>query len=171
MTDVAIAVRPMQVDDVPVLAEILNTIIRVGGTTAYQSAYSPSAFEIKFLRDPALIASSVADDLNSEPAGFQCLWRMSEPPATQRDGAWGDIATFARIAPKVPGLGRALFTATHAAAANAGLIAINATIRADNSGGLGYYERMGFTTYGTTHDVPLADGTPVDRIAKRFDLA
>jgi hypothetical protein len=47
---------------------------------------------------------------------------------------------------------------------------INATIRADNTGGLAYYAKMGFETYGITKDVPLLDGTPVDRINKRFQV-
>ncbi|MEM9148767.1 MAG: GNAT family N-acetyltransferase, partial [Pseudomonadota bacterium] len=55
-------------------------------------------------------------------------------------------------------------------AKNAGLIALNATIRADNRVGLAYYSRMGFQDYAVRPAVPLADGSPVDRISKRFDL-
>ncbi|MEO0618652.1 MAG: GNAT family N-acetyltransferase [Pseudomonadota bacterium] len=170
MTNVANTVRAMQSEDVPTLAVLLNDIIRAGGTTAYQVTYDPDAFETKFLRNPALIGSFTAEDTNAHPAGFQCLWRLSEPPEGEGHGSWGDIATFARIAPKVPGIGRALFAATLAAARSYGLVAINATIRADNTGGLAYYARMGFKTYATERDVPLADGTPVDRISKRFNL-
>lgn len=44
----------------------------------------------------------------------------------------------------------------------------NATIRADNAGGLAYYARMGFQDYAVARGVPLADGTPVDRISRRY---
>ena len=47
---------------------------------------------------------------------------------------------------------------------------IDATIRADNTGGLAFYGRMGFTDYDCVAGVPLKDGTLVDRIRKRFDL-
>jgi hypothetical protein len=49
-------------------------------------------------------------------------------------------------------------------------VAINATIRADNVGGLAFYSRLGFTDHGISRAVPLRDGTPVDRVSKRFIL-
>lgn len=54
------------------------------------------------------------------------------------------------------------------AAEELGLAFINATIRADNTGGFAYYEKMGFRTYKTTDKVPLQDGTLVERIQKCF---
>jgi hypothetical protein len=48
---------------------------------------------------------------------------------------------------------------------------INATIRADNAPGLGYYARRGFTDYATDPAFSLRDGTIVGRISRRFDLA
>ncbi len=72
--------------------------------------------------------------------------------------------------PKISGVGRALFPATRAAAEELGLEFINATIRADNVSGLAYYSKMGFEPYDRLVQVPLLDGTPVDRIKKRFKL-
>ena len=66
--------------------------------------------------------------------------------------------------------GTALFERTKAAARALGLVAIGATIRADNHSGLPFYEKMGFRTYDVARAVPLGDGTPVDRIRKRYDL-
>jgi hypothetical protein len=40
----------------------------------------------------------------------------------------------------------------------------------DNRVGLAFYEKMGFRTYETLRRVPLRDGTPVDRILKRYDV-
>jgi GNAT superfamily N-acetyltransferase len=97
--------------------------------------------------------------------GFQILL------ASDKLGSgWGDIGTFARRGSTTRGIGSALFAATRAAAIAAGLKAINATIRADNIGGLAFYARMGFVDYAVARAVPLADGTPVDRISRRFDL-
>ena len=83
---------------------------------------------------------------------------------------WSDIATFARVSNKVRGVGTALFAVTLRSAQQANFLAINARIRADNTGGLAYYDKMGFRTYAIDRAVPLSDGTPIDRISKRFDL-
>jgi ribosomal protein S18 acetylase RimI-like enzyme len=85
-------------------------------------------------------------------------------------GGWAVIATFARRGMTQKGIGAALMEATKAAAQTAGLRVIDATIRADNSGGLAYYTRQGFIDYDVLKDLPLKDGTKVDRIRKRFDL-
>ena len=82
----------------------------------------------------------------------------------------GDIATFDRIGSPVRGVSTTLFDATKAVAKEAGLTAINATIRADNVPGLGYYSKMGFVDYSVAKVVPLSDGTPVDRISKKYLL-
>ena len=63
-----------------------------------------------------------------------------------------------------------MFAATRARARELGLAAINATIRADNSGGLAFYSKMGLKDYAVDRAEPLADGTPVDRIHKRYLL-
>jgi ribosomal protein S18 acetylase RimI-like enzyme len=56
------------------------------------------------------------------------------------------------------GVGRTLFTRTAAAAQEAGVSAIDATIRKENTGGLSYYSRMGFVDYRTGEET----------ISKRF---
>jgi len=72
---------------------------------------------------------------------------------------------------KIRGVGSALFPVTRVAAEELGLKFINATIRADNVSGLAYYAKMGFETYDRLVQIPLLDGTPVDRIKKRFRIA
>ncbi len=81
-----------------------------------------------------------------------------------------DIATFTRRSPVLRGAGRALFAETAVVAKSLGFQAINATIRADNVLGLSYYEKMGFQDFSIDYGVPLQNGTPVNRISKRFDL-
>ena len=97
--------------------------------------------------------------------GFQTLGREDGLPDDV-----GDIGTFARIDGKQRGVGSALFAATCERARELGLSAINATIRADNRGGLTFYGKQGFRDHSVTPAVPLKDGRPVDRVNKRFGL-
>lgn len=158
-------VRPTVRGDAPALAELLNEIIAAGGTTAYETPFTPDTFADTHIDGPGVITSVLAEDGDGRPMGFQILL------ASDKFGpGWGDIGTFARRGATTRGIGSALFAATKAAAISAGLTTLNATIRADNTGGLTFYARMGFVDYAVARGVPLADGTPVDRIARRFDL-
>ncbi|MBN8194872.1 GNAT family N-acetyltransferase, partial [Bacillus sp. NTK074B] len=74
---------------------------------------------------------------DGEPVGFQWLYRNTDLPQ-----GWGDIGSFTRQVPRVPGAGRALFAATMARAQALRLETMNATIRADNVPGLAYYTKM-----------------------------
>jgi ribosomal protein S18 acetylase RimI-like enzyme len=60
---------------------------------------------------------------------------------------------------------------TRQAAERAGVRTIDATIRADNAGGLAFYGSLGFREYARRATVPLSDGTLVDRVCKRLDLS
>ena len=161
-----IPVRPTNSADIPALTALLNDIIAIGGTTAYEEALTEQAMAAKLLSGDQTVGSFTAlDPHDGASAGFQYLVINPALPAN-----WADIATFARAAPKLPGIGTALFAATSAFAREKGFDAINATIRGDNESGLGYYSKMGFTDYAVAPAIPLKDGTPVDRISKRFDL-
>lgn len=159
-------VRPALPSDAAALAALLNEIVVAGGTTAIEDTLSPKEFDHWFIGGPDVLCCTLAEDTGGAVLGVQSLARNAALPA-----GWGDIATFARRGGTRRGIGRALFTETRARAAALGLAALNATIRADNAGGLAYYEKMGFCTYRTTPGVPLRDGTPVDRIAKRLRLS
>ena len=41
-------------------------------------------------------------------------------------------------------------------------------IRDSNESGLAYYSKIGFIDYSVNKAVPLNDGTPVDRISKKY---
>lgn len=158
-----IEVRPARAEDAAGLCELLNAIIRIGGTTALEEPMDVHGFREYFIDGPRALACFVAVERDGgQRLGFQALDRHPELPPD-----WADIATFARAQPKVPGVGTALFAATRARARALGLRAINATIRADNAGGLAYYTKMGFEDYRVDPAVPLRDGTPVDRLFKR----
>ncbi|MFK7752442.1 MAG: N-acetyltransferase family protein [Sedimentitalea sp.] len=160
-----ITARPIVADDAVEACTLLNEIIRIGGTTAFQTELSVVDFANHYITGDDLICCHVALDEGGQVAGFQWLGAKDTLP----EGC-GDIATFARQSNPVRGIGSALFAATTAAARTKGLTQINAKIRADNTPGLGYYSKMGFVDHDVARAQPLSDGTLVDRITKRFIL-
>ena len=158
-------VRPVTSHDAPALADLLGPIIRAGGTTALQGEFTPEALDHAYLTGPQVLCCHIALDDTGEAAAFQTLGRYPGLPDDV-----GDIGTFAALDRKQSGAGSALFAATKARARELSHSAINATIRADNVGGLAFYTKLGFTDHGVTRAVPLADSTLVDRVHKRFNL-
>jgi L-amino acid N-acyltransferase YncA len=162
-----IEVRDAVAADAPELTELLNAIIAAGGTTALQTPYTPELLAERYLVGPDVHCCFVAVDRETgRLEGFQTLGREDGLPDDI-----GDIGTFARIDGKQRGVGTALFAATRARARQLGLSELNATIRADNTGGLVFYSKQGFQDHSITPAVPLKDGRPVDRVNKRYRLA
>ncbi len=157
-------IRPVVPADAAELADLLNAIIARGGTTALQTPFTAAALAAAYLTGPDVWCCHVAS-AGEALLGFQTLGRYPGLPADV-----GDIGTFTRLGATQGGIGTALFAATVARARALGLSALNATIRADNAGGLAFYTRMGFVDHDVISGVPLADGTPVDRVRKRFSL-
>lgn len=155
-------IRPGQMSDKAQLTEILNAVIAIGGTTAYQTPVAPSFF------DPLIDSATPKTFLHvaeSETVLLGMQWvRVMEP------NDMGSIATFARPGAGQKGIGSALFQATRAASLAVGYDRLDATIRADNTGGLVYYSKMGFRDHSVTKAKPLEDSTKVDRIHKRLKL-
>ena len=161
-----IEIRDTVRGDAPELAELLNALIAQGGTTALEVPFTPEGLAEAYLVGPGVLCCFVAIDRKSgRLEGFQTLGRYPGLPDDI-----GDIGTFARIDGKQRGVGSALFAATRERAQGLGLTAINATIRADNLGGLTFYRKMGFEDHSVTPAVPLKDGRAVDRVNKRFRL-
>jgi len=165
----SVTTRPARREDAGDLRGILNGIVAAGGTTAHQTPFTTERVLSQYIvRDRGLVCTVV--EVDGKCAGFQSLAWPDEDGQAFPDG-WAIIATFVSPAAAGRGAGRALFAATTDAARAAGVRVIDATIRADNSGGLAFYERMGFVDYDVLPAVPLRDGTRVDRVRKRFDLA
>ena len=162
-----ISVRAVQPSDAAELAELLNAIIARGGTTALETPYTPAHLDEVYLTGPDVLCCFVAvDEATGRIEGFQTLCR-----ADHLDADWGDIGTFSRLGGAQRGIGTALFEATKARATELGLAGINATIRADNEGGLAFYAKQGFVDHGVDRAVPLNDGKPMDRINKHYRLS
>jgi L-amino acid N-acyltransferase YncA len=159
-------VRPAREADALELAALLNEIIARGGTTALEELLAPQTFSRMFLSGADVICCFVAVRRSTGSLlGFQSLQKWAGP-----QGGIGDIGPFARVGHTQRGVGSAHFAATRSEARVRALDAINATIRADNTGGLAFYGRMGFVDHSVQRAVPLRNGTAVDRISKRYDL-
>ena len=148
--------------DADPLCDILNAIIDIGGTTAFEHHIDPSFFDRDgILSDKAKTFAHLVE-VDGEIHGYQWI--------SPFDGPLCQIATFARSGTAQRGIGTALFPYTRDAAKAAGYTEIDATIRADNISGLAYYSKMGFDTKDITKDVPLSSGPLVDRVHKRLKL-
>jgi GNAT superfamily N-acetyltransferase len=158
-----VIVRPALPSDAAAMTALQNRIIRIGGTTAHQVEHSVEEVRDAYVSGPEVVCCHVAVD--GALTGFQAVERYPGLP----DG-WGDIGTFVDPDVQVKGIGAALFAATVAACRTAGLVAINATIRADNVPGLAYYARIGFVDYAADPGWALDDGRVVGRVSRRFDL-
>ena len=149
------------------MAELINAIIAIGGTTAHEDPFDAAAMDANYISADGSIACFVAED-SSDLLGFQSL---AHPyPDDPMPPGWSTIGTFARVGLTQRGVGSALFASTLAAARAAGMTTIDATIRADNTGGLAFYSRLGFVDYDRLIAVPLKNGTPMDRVRKRFEV-
>lgn len=151
------------------MADVLNPIIRAGGTSAFEVEKSAEALADWYLSGPYAWFCHVACDTQPNGVerivGYQTLSRWGDFPA-----GWSDIGTFVATDVQRGGVGKALFAVTLRAARLAYLRTLNATIRADNLAGLGYYTRRGFVEYDRQPDYALTDGRIVGRVLMRFDL-
>ncbi len=160
-----ISVRPPIRLDTTDMARLLNEIVEAGGTTARTRAVLPSDIEDLMDRDPARSAWHVALDDTEKVVGFQWI----EPSANLPPEA-AEISTFVQIGRTGLGIGSALFAATRVAAKGLGYAWINANIRADNEGGLIYYQSRGFESYGKIENYTMDNGQVVDKDLKRYSL-
>ena len=147
------------------MARLLNAIIEEGGTTALTRPLTAQDMTDRMSAHAGRAAWHVALDDSENVVGFQWI-----APHHDLGPEVCDIATFVQIGRTGLGIGSALFNATKAAAKELGYVWINATIRADNTGGLTYYQSRGFRDWQFDENVTLESGLVVDRISKRFDI-
>ena len=157
-------VREALVADSVQMCALLNEIIEIGGTTAMEEVMSLSTFHAKYFEGEGSISCFVAEK-DCVILGFQKVNKLGCV-----SNQISDIATFARACTQIKGVGRVLFEHTRVVVQQAGFLEINAQIRADNLPGMAYYTAMGFAPFDMVKAVPLKDGTPVDRMIKRYDL-
>ncbi|MCH2066968.1 MAG: GNAT family N-acetyltransferase [Shimia sp.] len=146
-------------------ADLLNEIIAIGGTTAMTKPMSRDDLEAWLMADQDCSTWHVAMTDDGTLLGFQWV------------GPWGDlppeacgIGTFVKVGRTGLGIGSKLFEASVTAARALGYTWMDAEIRADNEGGLAYYQSRGFENYKRKDGVRLDNGTEVSKIHKRYNL-
>ena len=159
-----IQVRRAAPTDTSEMAELLNTIISAGGTTAITKPVTGQDLLEKMEAGGNHSAWQAAFN-EDQLVGFQWIGPHANLPPEAVD-----IATFVRVGQTGLGIGSALFNATAKAAKGFGYAWINATIRADNEGGLTYYQSRGFRDWHFEEGVELANGLVVNKVSKRYDL-
>jgi L-amino acid N-acyltransferase YncA len=147
------------------MADLLNGIIRKGGTTAFVDEIDRNIVLGWFDQAPNRSVWQLAEDDSGDLLGFQSIEPHSKLP---HDAC--DIATFVQVGQTGIGIGSKLFEASKQVAIDLGYRWINATIRADNRGGLAYYQSRGFEDYARHPNVALGNGQRVDWVRKRYDL-
>ncbi|MDC0737765.1 GNAT family N-acetyltransferase [Cognatishimia sp. SS12] len=158
-----ILVRAAAPLDARPMADLLNEIISIGGTTAYVTEITTADMRAKMAISGSIW--HVAETQTGDILGFQWL----EPHADLPSAAL-DINSFVKPGATGLGIGSALFDKTRGAAKAAGAQTLHAIIRADNAGGLAYYQSRGFETYRHLPNQKLDNGARVDKIWKRYDL-
>jgi GNAT superfamily N-acetyltransferase len=113
-----------------------------------------------YIDHPDSIKCSVASDEQGRVVGFQSLKIARSGNDYEVPSGWGVIGTYVSSAALRQGVGSALFRSTLNAASDAGIRSIDATIGAQHSDALGYYDAMGFRTYRSIEGA----------VGKRFDL-
>ncbi|MGB0439986.1 MAG: GNAT family N-acetyltransferase [Primorskyibacter sp.] len=160
-----IGFRRAGVLDTRPMAALLNEIIAIGGTTAFTASVTADQIRGWMAQAPARSVWHLAEDAKGDILGFQSI----EPHPTLPPEVC-DIASFVRVGQTGLGIGSGLFERSRTVAAQMGYVWINATIRADNFGGLAYYQSRGFEDYARHSNVRLGNGQIVDKISKRYDL-
>ncbi len=160
-----IRIRKPGTFDTSDMADLLNGIIAEGGTTAHANPVTAQDITDWINATPDESAWYVAVDETERVVGFQWIEPHRDLPPEA-----ADISTFVQVGQTGLGIGSALFAATESAAKALGYKWINANIRADNEGGLIYYQSRGFEDYGEIKGYRMANGQVVDKRLKRFDL-
>ncbi len=137
-------IRTATPNDAVAMSHALREIMALTGR---MRPHDPAFTLSNYITAPDGIRCSVAVDDDGEVLGFQSLKRAVAGNRYDVPEGWGIIGT--HISPRAHrrGVGRALFAVSRDAAIAAGLARIDATIGADNSMGLTYYEAMGFRTW------------------------
>lgn len=156
-----IHVRRAGAMDARAMADLLNEIIEIGGTTAYTEPVTSEYLSGRMTEVGSVW--HIAEDDAGTLMGFQWIDPIDDRTAC-------GIATFARVGQTGLGIGSRLFEVTKAAATKLGYTWIQAAIRADNSGGIAYYQSRGFELYDHRRGIKLANGQIVDQELRRYDL-
>lgn len=146
--------------DAPQMADLLNAIIAIGGTTAHESPKSADTVRHDYIDGPGTLTCVVAEEAE-QILGWQAV--------DQYHGE-AHIGTFVDPHTQAKGIGAQLFAQTRTLCAAKGMTEIFAAIRADNIPGLAYYARIGFSDVSAEPDYALSTGQVVGRVHRKITL-
>ena len=146
--------------DAEAMAEVLNAVIAVGGTTAHEVPKSPAEVQLEYIDGPEVLSSVVAED-EGRIVGWQSVEHWEGE---------AHIGSFVQPGLQAKGAGVRMFALTCEMLRSKGVREIVASIRADNVPGLTYYARIGFVDFAHDPDFMLSDGRKVGRMHRRFTL-
>jgi L-amino acid N-acyltransferase YncA len=153
-------IRTAVPEDAAQMADILNQIIAIGGTTAHESPKTTDAVREGYVTGPEVLSSVVAE-VGGQVIGWQSVEFWEGDP---------HIGSFVRPGVQAKGAGQAMFALTCDILRQRGTGYIIAHIRADNAPGLAYYARIGFRDIGLNPEFTLKNGRKVGQVHRRFDL-
>jgi L-amino acid N-acyltransferase YncA len=160
-----ITIREATTKDAPQMAELLNEIIEIGGTTAFLQQVSADQITHWIIKDSGTASWHVAVNDTGHILGQQ-----SAEPHEKLPPEAADIASYVRIGATGLRIGTQLFESTSVKAQALGYVWLNASIRSDNDSGLRYYAKMGFKDWKVEPDARLSDGRITGKHHKRYDL-
>ena len=146
----SILIRSAAMSDAIQMSDLLNQIIKKGGTTAHRDYFDQERMSEHYISPPLGISCVVALS-GADILGFQQL-EWPAPNSNKKNPLpedWASIATFVAEKAQGKGVGHRLFRQTYASAKACHAVAIDATIRKENHGGLTFYDSLGFCTYRT----------------------
>ena len=155
MTDLIL--RDGTADDVAAMSAFLTRLQEMG---IRKLPADPGFVLDSYVNAPNKVKLTVAE-LDGRVVGLQILKRAQANDPYETPEGWGSVGTHLDPDHRRQGIGRKLFGESFAAARDAGLPWIDASIGDDNADGLAYYEAMGFETHAT----------PPGRIRKRVSVA
>lgn len=158
--------RPMSLD-YAAMAELLNGL----RSTIGPASPSPGVADVSAEQIAAMVAvhPGQSDWFVAERDGAVLGFQHIAPYPGLPDEAC-DIASFVAAGRQQLDIGTALFDATKQAARQLGYGWICACIRADNTGGLAYYQSRGFRVYDHIEAAGQPNGAQADQVLCRFDL-
>ena len=146
--------------DATEMADLLNQIIAIGGTTAYQHPMTPQEIALHNIIGTDVLSSIVAVQ-DGRINGWQSVEQWQSEAY---------IGTFVRVGIQAKGIGTALFAQTCEMLRQAGVPSVSALIRADNVSGLQYYARLGFVDFAFDPDFALETGHIVGRVHRKYHV-
>jgi L-amino acid N-acyltransferase YncA len=158
-----IRIRPVRLEDAEGLARVLNPLIASGSYTVLDRSFTVDE-ERNFIR--SFPERGIFHVAQQEPGDLIVGFQNVEPFSTytQAFAHVGVIGTYLDPSGQRKGIGRLLFESTRWAAREKGYEKFFAFVRADNTGALSFYKRIGFSVIGIAKQQAKINGEYIDEV-------